>query len=406
MSAGPPTLRQRSRPSDILQLPTKADARGSVAAFFAAQAWEKAPELPRPRGAPRTRDHYYGLFSYTIIQCLQQRKTPLTYRELGDLVVANTRADRGSRGPTPCVEGDVEFEVLGATTRPSAKIVLQRRDDALVVNCGELAGVGLDSILAVHPLSQLNSDAQSLLGYVKVIAVTPFKATVEPCAFAHRPALAADDFPDRARCVFAVRDLGDLRIRVAIAEPLGPEDLRGTSLERMNRTSRSPRPCPAGCAGTCGYKGGRTGCRVDPAASCSTFLCKRSLRHGGKRTTSCCFQGRGIKLPHASRSGQSPGAGRDRELAFGSYSATDLEPLAQDLERDFAKIFSWQNLCRIAAHSMAVASLKTIQGLSSKFDIGNRGTHLPNPSRMQCSVQNRSSSIIFATMELTIFGSQ
>ena len=65
---------------------------GSLVAFYAAQPWETAPELPRPESAPPTEEHYYGLMSYTLAECLEQRQSPTSYRDLAQQLVARYRA--------------------------------------------------------------------------------------------------------------------------------------------------------------------------------------------------------------------------------------------------------------------------------------------------------------------------
>lgn len=72
------------------------EGQGSVVAFYAAQAFEEAPDLPRPASAPKRPEHYFGMLTYTMVQILEQSKTPLDYRELGCLLAGRYRAERGS----------------------------------------------------------------------------------------------------------------------------------------------------------------------------------------------------------------------------------------------------------------------------------------------------------------------
>ncbi len=81
---------------------------GSVVALYAAQPFEETPELPRPGGAKRSPEHYFGLLSYTVNQVMEQRRSPISYRELMRLVMASYCSERGTRGPTPFAEGDLD----------------------------------------------------------------------------------------------------------------------------------------------------------------------------------------------------------------------------------------------------------------------------------------------------------
>jgi hypothetical protein len=106
-----------TEPSALNLSPSKKDQKGSVVAFYAAQSFEPAKELPRPR-PPADQQRYYGLLSYTLIKVLRQQGTQLSYRELGHALVAEYQAERGWRGPTPYCEGDLDRSVLGLKTWP------------------------------------------------------------------------------------------------------------------------------------------------------------------------------------------------------------------------------------------------------------------------------------------------
>ena len=56
--------------------------RASLVAFYAAQPFETTPELPLPEGVSHVKEHYFGLLSFTLLQTLEQRQAPITYREL------------------------------------------------------------------------------------------------------------------------------------------------------------------------------------------------------------------------------------------------------------------------------------------------------------------------------------
>ena len=92
-----------------------------------------------PVEAPDTPENYFGLLSWTVDAILSQRQGEgrLTYRELQSLLVGKYLAERGSRGPTPFVDGDLDREVLGRKRWPGRSAIrLQCKDDKLLVNAG------------------------------------------------------------------------------------------------------------------------------------------------------------------------------------------------------------------------------------------------------------------------------
>lgn len=191
-----------------------AKTTGSLVAFFAAQAFEKAPELPCPSDAPRTPEHVYGLMSYVLTQTLQQCRGPLSYGDLGRRLISQYRAERGPRSPTPGFIGDLDREVLGARLWPSVSMRLEQIDGATQVSVGSLAGLAVGSILAVHPV-EASADT-TVLGYVRVTDVTPTSARVESCAHAGCAAVKLASLPESARCTLAVQELGEMRLRLYI----------------------------------------------------------------------------------------------------------------------------------------------------------------------------------------------
>ena len=105
--------------------------QGSLVAFYAAQPFETAPELPLPEGAPHTKDHYFGLLSFTLLQTLEQRAQSDQLPRLRPGPRGRYRAARGTRSPTPFCEGDLDREVLGLRQWPAhPDIVLERERQA------------------------------------------------------------------------------------------------------------------------------------------------------------------------------------------------------------------------------------------------------------------------------------
>jgi len=193
---------------------------GSLVAFYAAQAFQEAPELPLPEDSPLVRENYYGLLSFTLIQALKTRQSELNYRELEQIVGAYYSANRAAKGPSPFAEGDLDRQVLGYNVWPKrSEIVLEKGKKGLSVNAGVLAGVTELSVLAVYPPAGDPRDRKTVLGYVQVQekTATVASAVVVPCAFNKTPAVKIEDLPNRARCEIVARDYGDARVKLFLS---------------------------------------------------------------------------------------------------------------------------------------------------------------------------------------------
>jgi len=286
-------------------------------AFYAAQSFEEAPELPRPEDAPQVPANCYGLLSYTLTAALTQRQSPLTYRELCQMVVARYRADRKSRPPTPFAEGDLDREVLGMNIWPRSSVILTRSGGMLTVNAGELAGLIRGSVLAVYPPGGDPQPAQGVIGHLRVVEVNPLSARVLPTGFEQSPPVGPDDLPERSRCEPATRDLGDLRLKVAIVAPT-PSDTRSL------RTALQGLP--------------------EPIAELIQFV-----DDPGKAEWWLLPEGDQVILKPGE--GHPPGTLRGaqpRPSVLERYPRNEQERLISRVCRDFQRIYKWQNLWRIA----------------------------------------------------------
>lgn len=308
-----------------LQVAPAPSGPGSVVAFFASQPWEKTYELPRPVNAPKTPENYFGLLSYTLTQCLKQRKSPISYRELAQLVTAQYRSDRGAREPNPCFEGDLDREVMGMKTWPAAPLTLSRRDGKLHVPGGEIVGVTKGSVFAVHPPAGDQRPSQTVLGYVRVEEVGPIQAVVAPCAYKDRAAVAEKDLPELARCELIVRELGDLRLKLAVAASKSADTHR-MLLQAMEGLSDDVKAMVL---------------QTNEAAA--QWVLRVEDSPPGTTGNTVVLTGR---AGEASTPGGSGGARSPRVLA--RYSAKDAKALAAELDQDLAKLFRWQNLWRFA----------------------------------------------------------
>lgn len=319
---------------------------GSLVAFYAAQPFEEAPELPFPEDAAMVRDNYYGMLSWTLVQTLKSRQGPLTYGELQRLVSVNYRASRGAKPPTPFAEGDLNREVLGLNVWPSRPSLYVERDrqGKLQLQAGELHGITRGSVLAVHPPPGDKREEGTILGYVKAVSVGPSTARVDPVRKVEKPAGVVwegaletlENIPDSSRCEVIVRDIGDLRVKVfvgdsGVKQTLEKLDARVLDLVRATSTENEAdwqlrKVTPAVAKAEYGLSG-LNGDRVVLVQSAGA-----QQKPGGAATAN-------------SESANQPRARR----AFGVYSL-DEKQLQGALERDLPKIFKWESLWRVAGN--------------------------------------------------------
>jgi hypothetical protein len=308
----------------------RAKKEGSLVAFYAAQSFEEAPELPLPEGAPQVDANYYGLFSYTLAQALLQRQSPISYGDLARMVYARYRAARGTRPPNPDAVGDLSREVLGLNRWPrrSAGVLDRAR---LQINAGSLKGLTPGSVLALHPPAGDKRDEKAVLGYVRVESVTPTGARVKPCAFGDRPAVPSDKLEDLCRCEIVSRDFGDMRVKVfANAAPALADALAKMAKPVRDLVEMVPNEADAEWVLRV----------VTPAQA------RESYHLGGLDGDHILLlQGSGKRLT-APAGGAVVGA-RGKKV-FGAYPAAGGKELVGALERDLPKIFKWQNVWRVA----------------------------------------------------------
>jgi len=321
-------------------------SKGSLVAFYAAQPWETAPELPLPEGVAPVQEHYCGLLSYTLAESLLQVKRPMSYRDLARRIVARYRADRHSRPPTPVFEGDLDRRVLGIERWPSAQIVLQHRDGQLQLSGGALLGLTPGSILAVQPPMGNAERADTVLGYVRVVSVTPVTAEVVPSEFNGHAAVPAADLPELSCCQLISREFGDMRITVAVPEitsrqPTGqpiPQSLIPRTLESMPDEVRALINV------------------VKDEDQAEWVLCQTTPEQARERYGLQLKRDSVLLLQAGNRSQptrHSPPTDPFRQATAtrkigGRYPSNDARHLAAALARDLPKIFRWQNIWRIA----------------------------------------------------------
>ncbi len=396
-----------------------ADRKGSLVAFFAAQSWEEAKELRIPEEAPNTDENIFGLMSYTLATRLQQQQCPLSYRQLSQLVAATYRAERGVREPTPGFDGDLDRQVLGTRTwskKDQLFLLTRNEEGGLQLNAGDIHGITPGSILAVYPPTGQSSGAENVLGYVMVEqkSAEPFRALVCPCAYQGKLAVAAAAIPKAAWCSIVYRDLGDMRIKLAIAPPLDPSDARRTGMTATIGQAVDSLNHEMVEKITDQSKADWILRIVTPEEAKQDFKLiesepKAFLLQGQKRTA---------LAENAKKAERLRSFGVDNTAkVFGRYPVDDAKNLAAELEIDLPKIFQWQNLWRIASALGPNASegndrsvqLEIIK-LKNKTDRKGellRDSVLRSGDFISCRIQNESSegywvSLVFVQADFSI----
>jgi hypothetical protein len=202
--------------------PRGAKVQGSLVAFYGAQSFEEAIELPLPEDRPQKSEYYHGLLSFSLNTTLQQRQAPLTYADLTQILASQCRVVVGTAGPVPYAEGDLDREVFGYNVWPKAQDILLTKDgEKLSVSAGSLRGITPGSVLAVHPPANDARDPKTVLGYVKVLDTNVATSGVEPVEYEKTAAVDLKAIPDLARCTVAARDYGDMRVKVFVQDHPG-----------------------------------------------------------------------------------------------------------------------------------------------------------------------------------------
>lgn len=322
----------------------KKGQKGSVVAFYATQSFERAPELTRPSGAPSTAKNCYGLLTYTLYKVLDQMGTKLTYRELSRALVAQYQAERGTRGPTPFSDGDLDREVLGIKEWPHRSRVVLRKE-AMEINAGELAGLTRGSILALHPPAGDKGDRTKILGYVQVSELATATAKVSPCKHHDKDPVPLDKIPDLASCELVSRDFGHMKLTYAVAVPdAGHAKLLAKAIKAIDKDVLDM-------------------IKEVPMTEAEWLLVVKNgnlqLRHG---------EGRKLALDKAAEVAESHALAAVANVYEICPLDLPAERIAESLSRDLPRVFTWQFLWRIAGSQSAMAAAKE-SNLDLRFEV-------------------------------------
>lgn len=324
----------------LLDVPHDPNSKGSLVAFYAAQPFETAPDLPCPQNAPRVDENYYGLLTFTTLQTLlrQQSEHKLTYRELGQTIIGRYRAERGTRGPTPNFEGDLDREVLGLKTWPGrSKMLLQKQGPRWGINAGQLQGLTADSIVALYPPATVSVQDQPPVGYVRVTRSTSITAEIEPWAYDQAPAIAVGKLQEAMRCEIVQRHWGDMRLQVQLVKPAPAHESVIAGLREF--LAKAPESFSDYLQLT-DAPGAAWQLRVvSPNQARDDF--QWELREPALLLIRA---GENVSTPTEPALGKAPSSGR----VWRQYELNDVAALQQELQSDLQKIFTWQNLWRVA----------------------------------------------------------
>ena len=191
---------------------------GRAVYFYAAQASEKAPEMPLPRGTPGSPVH--GLFSYSVLRALEAG-LPMTYRQLQQHVLLQYRANFEARSVTPVFSGTgLDTPVLGDPAPMARQWPLGRNTQdsktppAVEIKAGPLSEVHPGSLFAL--LRTAIDPTNQALGYAVVEASTGPDTSRLRAAGASGTVLDRAALPEGATVARLVRAAPDFGLNVAV----------------------------------------------------------------------------------------------------------------------------------------------------------------------------------------------
>jgi hypothetical protein len=206
---------------------------GGIAALYAAQTTETTPERRLPDGGP-----FHGLFTYTLMEAVQQSPGPMTYRELALRVIERYRGmDRS--GPLPGFEGGgLDEMVFGGGSWPGdpALVLGPAGPEGLLLRAGALHGVGPGTVLAVFD-ARTPTVTDTPIGHVRVVKADATSSIVQSVAFGDQPAAPIDRLIPGSRCRIVVFDLGDQVLRVAVDPEVRIPSVLQQAFDRLGESS-------------------------------------------------------------------------------------------------------------------------------------------------------------------------
>jgi len=202
---------------------------GGIAALYAAQTTEPTPE----KRLPDSNGPVHGLFTFTLIEVLNQSTGPISYRDLAERVTERYRA-LGRSGPTPGFEGGgLDNSVLDMASwagRPRL-LIGEKNEERLTLRAGTIHGLTRGTILRIRPPAG-STDVDRVIGHVRVVQADPTSAIVEPVAFGGIAAPDSGRLVPNSRGEVALFNYGEQVLKVA----LSPDVQSGDTVDSVNAT--------------------------------------------------------------------------------------------------------------------------------------------------------------------------
>lgn len=190
-----------------------------VVAFYAAQSFHKAPELPLPVESEAAQMH--GLLSFMVCRALSKASDQMTFRELHAQVVGAYQS-LPYDGTVPLAEGDLDREV-GTQKRRGPTLLLRCDHEGLSLDSGRVGGIAEGTVVEVFVLGR----PSEILGRAEVVRVDLVRSHCRVLDNADRDGenRLRDRIDNVQERVWGARVLeqpvGDYRIRLCIVTPDG-----------------------------------------------------------------------------------------------------------------------------------------------------------------------------------------
>ena len=220
--------------------------RGSLVSFYAARSKQETPD---GFYHPETGDWIeMGLLSYAVCEALDNNSVPITYRELGqqiDHFFAICRAKSTTPNvPNPVMEAvDVDRVVLGSKMLPGrSMLTFAKKREKLLINGGSLNGVTKGTILKLYPVA--GSAESKSIGWAVIESVQATESIAKAINYSPGSGDVSDAVEGfktpRGRCVVHARNIGKLKLRVALDSSLNSAGDLSDQIKSLANQETSP----------------------------------------------------------------------------------------------------------------------------------------------------------------------
>ncbi len=227
---------EAAAPMTALQGGKVAAGAGGFVAFYAAQSWERAPEMPQPAhlsaGDPNKRSH--GVLTFSLAEVIAMNPA-MTYRQAGEQILHRYRGAVRSN-PTPLFEGEgasLDATLFGAKAGPQVlQWKIEKSGNTLLVPAGLMHRIADGAIFSV--VANPGDPDKAVLGFMQASKVELLQATLMPAARDGKPALDAAKIPDTAY-MRLVHPNTSFALRVSLPAPAkgGAEGSASATVEKL-----------------------------------------------------------------------------------------------------------------------------------------------------------------------------